>query len=135
MPRSIYVWLAWELFCGIAPTALILLVRLASPNPQRIESMVGYSVILLVGFGVYLSTLSDVLVSRSLEFDWRGIATMIFGGSFVGLSAIGSLADELAGRFALLSFYPWLIFQIGFTVAGLAYCAMIKSHLEYARFH
>lgn len=128
-PPSVFQLLVFQTFCAAFPACVLFLCTLATQKPLVFENLVGYSVVLLIGFAVFLSTISDVMAERGITMDWWGIATFVLLCFFIAGATIGTFADLVVDRAIELRFSVWLSLQIGFTMVALIYCAFTKSSL------
>ncbi len=128
-PPSVLTLVFFEMFCAALPSIILFLATLATQETFVFERLVRYSVILLIGLAVFLSTLSALMTQRGIGMDLWGTLSIVLLCFFVAGASIGVFADELNDRGIPLPFGAWLGFQIGYTIVGLFYCAVTKSSL------
>jgi len=126
---NVFQLLFFEFFCAALPTVLLFVCTFYAQPTFDFERIVGYSAVMLIGFGVFLSALAALMVARGINMDWWGIWSIVLFSFFFGGSLFGVYSDAIAEGGDPTYFKVWFVLQLIFTMAALAYCAATKSSL------
>ncbi len=129
----VLLWLAFGLLGAFFPTGLRFMYATAMGTDLTYRELFGFSTLLLVGFGILFSTVSDVFLDGHLTRIGAGMfATGMLIWMIVGpIIAVGVILDTPIPNRANSGpqGYSWLSGELVCTLGLLAYATGIKTRI------